>query len=270
MLRCAASRLAALLLLLALPAAATAARGPLLLGVQDDALLTSAEPDAWPLAAPRSRPGVIRFNVAWNAVAADPAGRRGRPRRPGLPLRGRRPRGAPGRRDRRRAAADAGAGAGAGPTAARRRRARRSTPPPTGASAAPWPAATRGTFTPAGADAPLPRGAALHRLERAEPRAVPAAAGPRRPDRGAHRGPAGARLRARGARRQPRRPRRPRPAREPRRPGRPRAARLPAPPTAAPAARGPTRSRSTPTSTAWRRCTARARSPPTGPSPCAT
>jgi hypothetical protein len=40
------------------------------LGVQDDALLTSAEPDAWPLAA-AVHPRVIRYNLPWNVVGAD-------------------------------------------------------------------------------------------------------------------------------------------------------------------------------------------------------
>jgi hypothetical protein len=41
---------------------------PLLLGLQDDAVLTSAEPKAWPLAR-GLHPRVIRYNVSWNAVA---------------------------------------------------------------------------------------------------------------------------------------------------------------------------------------------------------
>ena len=46
---------------------ATAAAG-LELGVQDDAFLSSAEPNAWPLAR-ELRPDVIRYNVDWASVA---------------------------------------------------------------------------------------------------------------------------------------------------------------------------------------------------------
>ena len=46
---------------------ATAAAG-LELGVQDDAFLSSAEPNAWPLAR-ELRPDVIRYNVDWSSVA---------------------------------------------------------------------------------------------------------------------------------------------------------------------------------------------------------
>src|SRR4051794_6885750 len=62
--------LLALLALCAVPAPA-AARPPLLLGVQDDALLTSGEPEAWPAVA-SLHPAVIRYNVAWDAVAPTP------------------------------------------------------------------------------------------------------------------------------------------------------------------------------------------------------
>jgi hypothetical protein len=69
--------------LLATAAAALApampAQGQLLLGVQDDALLTSAHRDAWPLAKGLNV-RVVRFNVAWDAVA-----NRTRPRNPANP-----------------------------------------------------------------------------------------------------------------------------------------------------------------------------------------
>jgi hypothetical protein len=58
------------------PATAGGSTSHLLLGVQDDALLTSAEAGAWP-AVTALHPGVVRYNVPWNAVAAtrpaDPA-----------------------------------------------------------------------------------------------------------------------------------------------------------------------------------------------------
>src|SRR4051812_18483752 len=56
--------LAALALTL-LPAAAHAS---LRVGVQDDALLTSGEPNAWLLATSLA-PGVVRYNVGWEHVA---------------------------------------------------------------------------------------------------------------------------------------------------------------------------------------------------------
>jgi LemA protein len=55
------------LALLAGAVPATAAAG-LELGVQDDAFLSSAEPNAWPLAR-ELRPDVIRYNVDWASVA---------------------------------------------------------------------------------------------------------------------------------------------------------------------------------------------------------
>jgi hypothetical protein len=72
--------LLACLLLCAVPAHAVA-RPHLLLGVQDDALLTSGEPEAWPSVA-SLHPGVIRYNVAWDAVAPT---RPADPRDPGDP-----------------------------------------------------------------------------------------------------------------------------------------------------------------------------------------
>ena len=51
--------------LAALPATASAA---LDIGIQDDAFLSSAEPNAWPLAR-ELRPDVIRYNVDWASVA---------------------------------------------------------------------------------------------------------------------------------------------------------------------------------------------------------
>jgi LemA protein len=57
--------LIALALLAALPATASA---ELALGVQDDAFLSSAEPNAWPLAR-ELHPDVIRYNVDWSSVA---------------------------------------------------------------------------------------------------------------------------------------------------------------------------------------------------------
>jgi LemA protein len=66
----------ALALLAGAPSAA-AAPG-LELGVQDDAFLSSAEPNAWPLAR-ELRPDVIRYNVDWASVA------RTRPQQPRLP-----------------------------------------------------------------------------------------------------------------------------------------------------------------------------------------
>jgi hypothetical protein len=45
------------------------ANAELQLGIQDDALLTSQEPNAWPLASGLD-PKVVRFNVAWEQVAA--------------------------------------------------------------------------------------------------------------------------------------------------------------------------------------------------------
>ena len=67
-----------LALLAALPASASA---ELALGIQDDAFLSSAEPNAWPLTQ-ELRPDVIRFNVDWASVAArKPA----RPADPGDP-----------------------------------------------------------------------------------------------------------------------------------------------------------------------------------------
>jgi hypothetical protein len=47
---------------------ATASASHLLLGVQDDALLTSGETGAWP-AVTTLHPGVVRYNVTWNAIA---------------------------------------------------------------------------------------------------------------------------------------------------------------------------------------------------------
>jgi hypothetical protein len=61
-------------LLVAAPAVSSAAtaqalrNGHLALGVQDDALLTSSEPNAWPLAQ-SVHARVVRYNVAWNQVA---------------------------------------------------------------------------------------------------------------------------------------------------------------------------------------------------------
>jgi hypothetical protein len=55
-----------------------ATRLPLMLGLQDDALLTSGESSAWPLAKTLGV-GVVRFNVAWNNIA------RRRPKHPGNP-----------------------------------------------------------------------------------------------------------------------------------------------------------------------------------------
>src|SRR4051812_28183821 len=43
--------------------------GHLMLGLQDDALLTSAESNAWPLARGLNLQ-VVRYSVAWNQVAA--------------------------------------------------------------------------------------------------------------------------------------------------------------------------------------------------------
>src|SRR5262249_12773724 len=67
--------LLAVLALCALPASASAS-SRLLLGVQDDTLLTSGEAEAWP-AVTALHPGVVRYNVAWNAAAptrpADPS-----------------------------------------------------------------------------------------------------------------------------------------------------------------------------------------------------
>ena len=60
-------------LLLALALVATVgtlpAQAELQLGIQDDALLTSQEPNAWPFARGLS-PKVVRYNVAWEQVAA--------------------------------------------------------------------------------------------------------------------------------------------------------------------------------------------------------
>jgi LemA protein len=63
------------LLLGFLPATAAAA---LDIGIQDDAFLSSAEPNAWPLAR-KLHPDVIRYNVDWASVA------RKRPAQPRLP-----------------------------------------------------------------------------------------------------------------------------------------------------------------------------------------
>jgi hypothetical protein len=52
--------------------------GPAVLGLQDDALLTSAEPNAWPTTK-ALHPRVIRYNIAWDAVAPK------RPAHPGDP-----------------------------------------------------------------------------------------------------------------------------------------------------------------------------------------
>ena len=44
------------------------AQAELQLGIQDDALLTSQEPNAWPFARGLA-PKVVRYNVAWEQVA---------------------------------------------------------------------------------------------------------------------------------------------------------------------------------------------------------
>ncbi len=67
--------LIAFALLATVPATASAA---LDIGIQDDAFLTSAEPNAWPLAR-ALRPDVIRYNVDWSSVA------RARPAQPSSP-----------------------------------------------------------------------------------------------------------------------------------------------------------------------------------------
>ena len=45
------------------------ANAELQLGIQDDALLTSQEPNAWPFASGLD-PKVVRFNIGWEQVAA--------------------------------------------------------------------------------------------------------------------------------------------------------------------------------------------------------
>src|SRR4051794_14935899 len=50
------------------PASAGASSSGLLLGVQDAALLTSGESGAWP-AVTTLHPGVVRYNVTWDAIA---------------------------------------------------------------------------------------------------------------------------------------------------------------------------------------------------------
>jgi LemA protein len=70
--------LIALALLATLPATASAG---LELGIQDDAFLSSAEPNAWPLAR-ELKPDVIRYNVDWSSVARV---RPGQPSHPGDP-----------------------------------------------------------------------------------------------------------------------------------------------------------------------------------------
>jgi hypothetical protein len=68
-----ARRALASALLLALAAVAALAAAPaqaeLQLGIQDDALLTSQEPNAWPFAQGLG-PKVVRYNVAWEQVAS--------------------------------------------------------------------------------------------------------------------------------------------------------------------------------------------------------
>jgi hypothetical protein len=60
----------ALVLALAVGAAVSAvpAQAELQLGIQDDALLTSSEPNAWPFAQGLG-PKVVRYNVAWDQIA---------------------------------------------------------------------------------------------------------------------------------------------------------------------------------------------------------
>ena len=64
----------ALVLALSLVAAVgvVPAQAELQLGIQDDALLTSQEPNAWPFARGLA-PKVVRYNVAWEQVARDAA-----------------------------------------------------------------------------------------------------------------------------------------------------------------------------------------------------
>ena len=235
----------ALALALALVAAVgvVPAQAELQLGIQDDALLTSQEPNAWPFARGLG-PKVIRYNIGWEQVApTQPDGAR-RSGRSGLRLQARRRDGPADGRDRRaepvhdrqraevgerqpRAALRAGQRRRLRPVLRRRR------------------LALLGHLHAAGRARAAARRQELHGLERAQPRPVPAAAGPRRSDRRAHvRGPR-ARLRRCRARRLARRPGRRRADREPRRAGRRLADRVPRRAIARPAARARRRSRST-------------------------
>jgi LemA protein len=71
-------RLLTALALVALGALPGSASAGLEIGIQDDAFLSSAEPNAWPLTR-ELRPDVIRYNVDWSSVA------RTRPAQPRLP-----------------------------------------------------------------------------------------------------------------------------------------------------------------------------------------
>ena len=202
---------------------ATAAAG-LELGVQDDAFLSSAEPNAWPLAR-QLRPDVIRYNVDWASVA------RKRPAQAELPGDPAYDWSATDRIVRNSAAQKARVllTLVQAPAWANGGRAPRWAPlDPRDFGRFCRSVATRysGNYVPARrVRRTSPRGR-LHRLERAEPRAVPAAAGGARlggaQGDGAPDGPVSGgdpRGHARG-------PCRARPAREPRRPGRHRADRL--------------------------------------------
>ena len=141
----------------------------LLIGIQDDALLTSAEPKAWPTTRALG-PKIIRYNIAWDQLApqrpknpsdpADPAYEWEKIDRLATTARSIGARDAAHRSCRRRA----------GPTAAATRAMPRLTRPTTARSAGSSRGATRGTT---GRRArPAARGRPLHRLERGQPRPV--------------------------------------------------------------------------------------------------
>ena len=202
------------------------AQAELQLGIQDDALLTSQEPNAWPFAKGLA-PKVVRYNIGWEQVApARPEGAR----RPGrsAPTTSSTPTRWPSRRPRSaRRACSRSSTRRAGRTAARRPRFAPLNADDYGQFCGVVAWRYSGTYTPPGALVPLPavknftvwnepnRGQYLH------------AAGPRRPDRRAHVRRARARLRRRRARRLAGRARRRRADREPRRAGRRIADRVP-------------------------------------------
>ena len=176
---------------LALALAAVAAVGvapaqaELQLGIQDDALLTSQEPNAWPFAKGLT-PKVVRYNIGWEQVA------KARPKaprtiRPIPPTTSSTPTRWPGRRRRSgRRACSRSSTRRAGPTATARPASRPSSADDYGQFCGVVAWRYSGTYTPPGSARPAARGEELHGLERAQPRPVPDAAGPRRADGRAH------------------------------------------------------------------------------------
>ena len=144
--------LIALALLAALPATATA---ELALGIQDDAFLSSAEPNAWPLMR-ELQPDVIRYNVDWASVAATRPAAAADPSDPAYDWSARRDR-RQAQRSRRPASCSRWCRRRAGPTGTGRRARRRSTAADYGTFCRA--AATRysGSYAPPGATGPLPR-----------------------------------------------------------------------------------------------------------------